>query len=291
MNKNVFYPLENNYQKIKKIFGEDFLIKSIEDKIELNDFLECNEVLSQLVYGKEIASLILDRNIDKIKKMYEEVEYKNLKYNFEKEFNLDEVGAILIRPETFGIIELYKKFLEEKGLSIIIEKMIKPTFEQYWILYNEGILKGLESNDPFIDFATRTFNYINNNCYLIVFKKQNKLNTNLPTSDYIMQFKGKHGSYCFDTLRGDIAFNSLSPYVVDGKTLIKSANVPLDPIGAYRLLVRDIIKSDGCHNRFDFPILFYAGQSVHIPDRTEINKNLNALCDENDIKTLIKKIK
>ena len=166
-----------------------------------------------------------------------------------------------------------------------MEKDITINFEKYWMLYHEGMLMGLKNNDPLIDFPTRTFNYINNKCHLFIVS--NNI-FDLAVSDYIFKYKGKHGNYTKNTLRGDITYNILKPYVIDGKTLTKNSNIPLDPIGLYRLLVRNQLDSDGWHNKVDLPILFYVGQGVHIPSRSEINKDLNVLCDDDDIKLLSK---
>ena len=103
-------------------------------------------------------------------------------------------------------------------------------------------------------------------------------------------YKGKHGSYIPNTLRGDIAFNSLRKYLIDKEHFVKEANIPLDPIGAYRMLIRGKIESDRCHESADIPLLFYSAQAVHIPNRYEIHKDLNILCDDSDIETIAQKI-
>lgn len=69
------------------------------------------------------------------------------------------------------------------------------------------------------------------------------------------------------------------------------AKLALDPIGAYRMLVRRKIDSDRCHEIADNPLLFYSAQAVHIPNRYEINKDLGVLCDEQDLEEISLKLK
>lgn len=71
----------------------------------------------------------------------------------------------------------------------------------------------------------------------------------------------------------------------------REANIALDPIGAYRMLVRGKIDSDRCHEIADNPLLFYSAQAVHIPNRYEINKDLGVLCDEQDLEEISLKLK
>lgn len=83
----------------------------------------------------------------------------------------------------------------------------------------------------------------------------------------------------------------LSTLCISNNTIVHEANVPLDPIGAYRFLVRREIDSDGWHTKVDYPILFYVGQSVHIPDDREIENDLSTLCTDRDVKYILKKVK
>lgn len=288
MKNKPFYPLESNYKKVESLFGKQFLEASFEDVLKSKNVLEKNEELAEFVYGKEIYNLIKDKNLDKLSLKHDELLYSLYNKKISQDMDLDKIGAILVRPETLGNISTYKKFLKKIGLNIIFEKRMNLNFEQYWMLYHEGMVMGISHDDPLIDFPTRTFNYINNDCHLFIVTSEKLIES---VSDYLFKYKGFHGNYSANTLRGDVTYNTLKPYVIDGKHLKKEANVPLDPIGVYRKLVRGEIPSDGAHLRVSLPILFYSGQGVHIPNRREIEKDLNVLCDSQEIKILSKKIR
>ena len=277
--RKVYYPLLDNYRKIENIFGLDFVNKSENDELSIDDFLYANDKLSRRIYGETIASLIKNRRIDKLDMLYNGLLSTMPNINISNEINLDDLGMILIRPETLGAKEKYKEFLKSLKLELLLEKDFKVCFEQYWILYHHG----LKHQDSMLDFPTRTFNYIDNDVCLLVFTG-NKNELEVQTiSDYLFRYKGKHGIYTPNTLRGDIAFNELKKYLVSQNEFTKEANIALDPIGAYRILARGKIDSDRCHEIADNPLLFYSAQAVHIPNRYEINKDLRILCDEQDL--------
>lgn len=286
-NKKVYYPLLDNYRKIENIFGLDFVKKSENDELSVDDFLYANDRLSKKVYGEKIASLIRNREIDKLDMLYNELISTMPNRNLSSEINLDDLGMILIRPETLGAKEKYKNFLKSLRLELLLEKDFRVCFEQYWILYHHG----LKHQDSVFDFPTRTFNYIDNDVCLLVFTG-NKDELEVQTiSDYLFRYKGKHGIYTLNTLRGDIAFNELKKYLISKDEFTGEANIALDPIGAYRMLVRGKIDSDRCHEIADNPLLFYSAQAVHIPNRYEINKDLGVLCDDQDLQNLLLKLK
>lgn len=285
--RKVYYPLLDNYRKIENIFGLDFVNKSENDELSIDDFLYANDKLSRRIYGETIASLIKNRRIDKLDMLYNGLLSTMPNINISNEINLDDLGMILIRPETLGAKEKYKEFLKSLKLELLLEKDFKVCFEQYWILYHHG----LKHQDSMLDFPTRTFNYIDNDVCLLVFTG-NKNELEVQTiSDYLFRYKGKHGIYTPNTLRGDIAFNELKKYLVSQNEFTKEANIALDPIGAYRMLARGKIDSDRCHEIADNPLLFYSAQAVHIPNRYEINKDLEILCDEQDIEEISLRIK
>ena len=285
--RKVYYPLLDNYRKIENIFGLDFVNKSENDELSIDDFLYANDKLSRRIYGETIASLIKNRRIDKLDMLYNGLLSTMPNINISNEINLDDLGMILIRPETLGAKEKYKEFLKSLKLELLLEKDFKVCFEQYWILYHHG----LKHQDSMLDFPTRTFNYIDNDVCLLVFTG-NKNELEVQTiSDYLFRYKGKHGIYTPNTLRGDIAFNELKKYLVSQNEFTKEANIALDPIGAYRILARGKIDSDRCHEIADNPLLFYSAQAVHIPNRYEINKDLRILCDEQDLEEISLRIK
>ena len=288
MRKEPFYPLEENYQKIESLFGSNYFEKSFLDELTPEEVILANDKLAEIVYGEEFAYYMKNGYLRQITALRDRLAEKYDK-DLSNKLSLDDYGLLLVRPETMGSVDLYTEFLDRIGLEVIYQKKIKIDFDQYLMLYYDGIMMGLSQNDELFDFPTRTFNYIDNPCQLMIVKA--KIPLNVPVSTYLHSFKGKHGDYSKDTLRGEIAYNSLIPYTVDGVTLDHAANIPLDPIGAYRALVRGQVDSDGWHDKVSMPILFYSGQGVHIPNRREIEKDLGVLCSEEDIKILTKKIR
>lgn len=288
MNEKIYYPLEENYKIILELFGNSFFKDIQNDNLNVKDCIFANEILSEYLYGKEIANSLKRRELkiikDKVVELRKKYDYKSLILN---DIDFNNLGMIVVRPENVGAIENYENFLKQKGLLTIYKKKVKINFEQYLLLYYHGLIP-IESK---YDFPTRTLNYINKDCYLLFTYLPNY--QSLPLSDYLISLKGKQGKKENGTLRGDIAYNELKKYVTnDGKGFIDNKyNIPFDPIGMCRLLVREKIDSDLSHNISNLKILYYVGQAVHVPDSTEILNDFSVLCDENDIDYLEQKIK
>ena len=284
----VYESLENNYGKVARIFGNKFVDDSMEDRLNPRRFYQTNEQLARIVYGEDIAKAIRDKDIKKLTEIYNGLDSLK-KSNLSGHLDLDKIGIVLVRPETYGACEQYRKFIKSLGLDIVHERDIYVDMDQYLALYYDGMCFGLSHLDDLVDFPTRTFNYINNKSRLMIVYDRRNMYANV--SSTLTSYKGKHGNVTPGTFRGDIGINALLPYVISGDELVPNANVPLDPIGAYRFLVRREIDSDGWHTKVDYPILFYAGQSVHIPDEKEIARDFNTLCTEKDLKHVLKKTK
>lgn len=282
-----FDNLNSNSKKVQNYFGNEFMQKSFNDSLNVDEVIKANKTLENLVYGQLVNSLIQHQRVDDLEELHEKFYNTIYSFDYESNLDLDKIGAILVRPEVYQDREKYKEFLQKIKLRILFEKKVNLSFERYWMLYHEQIIEGLKMGDPLTDFATRTFNYIKNDSYLYLVESNNELNLrDMTVADYLFKFKGKQGCDVPNTLRGDIAYNSLKPYIEDGETLKKCANLALDPIGIYRMLVRGKIYSDRCHSIATAPILFYSGQAVHIPNRKELQKDLNMFCNQEDIKNI-----
>lgn len=228
---------------------------------------------------KEINEFLINRKISAITEVYNYY-MDSLSLEEFKNVNFSNVGLIVVRPECFAIRKKYRNFLEKNGLEILYEEKFQLDFRQYFLLYYESFI--LE--DTMLDFPSRTFNYINNDCYLFVVIGNNQINV----SDYLCSIKGKQGRYEPGTLRGDLAYSSLKNNIMDG-ILIKDAIIPLDPIGTARMITRDKVWHDGSHSISDIPLLFYCGQAVHVPNSKEIKKDIVTLCDEEIVKKVLRK--
>lgn len=288
MSRVPYYPLEENYSKILRIFGRDFLEKSIQDELTVNDSLEANNYLMDVMYGKEVADLIRKRNYEAVKELYLSIYHKKvLPRELIQDININNIGIIMVRPETMGLCDKYEEMIKSKGLQIIFDKTLSVDFEQYWILYQHGLIH----YDCRYDFPTRTFNYVYNDCKLFVVATDETKNIEGSISDYIMSFKGKHGRYTPNTLRGDIAYTGLKNYIIGENTFTESVNIVLDPIGMYRAITRGKIDYDRAHEVATIPLLFYAGQAVHTPEDDEIERDFRTLFTETDINKIKQKIR
>ena len=96
-----YYPLLNNYDKVESIFGSDFLCKSKSDILTPEDFLIANDILSRKIYGDTIATFIKEQQTDKLDQLYYNLLSTMPNRNLLNEINLDDIGMVLIRPETY----------------------------------------------------------------------------------------------------------------------------------------------------------------------------------------------
>ena len=276
-----FGSLNNNYEKIKRLLGEKFLLKSLQDQLSVNDFKEANYKMGSICYGEDINKLLWERKISTIYEVYKEY-LDSLDINQLANVDFSNIGLILVRPECSYYKDLYRKFLYDRGLEVLYEKKMSIDFRQYLLLYYDSFIL----DDTMYDFPSRTFNYINNDCYLFVVTNNRLTNV----ADYLHSIKGKQGKYEPNTLRGDISYNLLKENVQNGQ-FIEEAIIPLDPIGAGRMLTRDLVEHDGSHNVSDIPLLFYAGQAVHVPNSKEIKRDLLTLCNEQETELILKKVR
>lgn len=287
MNNIIYYPLQDNNEIIKKLFGEEFLKNIINDNLDCSECLAANDYLSEYLYGLEISQLLKTNDVEKIKSIVEKTKnkYKH-RLSLLKNFDFHNIGLLVVRPENIGLVDKYVKFLNKKGLSLFYKKKVRISFEQYLLMYHHGLI----AKESRCDFPTRTLNYINKDCYVLLFYSNSYLS--LPTADYLNSIKGKQGKQQQGTLRGGVAYNELKKFVnIDGTAFIKKEYNPLfDPIGMCRLLVRGNVESDNAHNVSNLKLLYYVGQAVHVPNSKEIKDDFSVLFDENDIGQVEQKI-
>lgn len=268
-----FGSLNNNYDKIEKILGKEYLNKSLSDTLTTDDFLDANYKIGDYCYGKEINKLIFKRKINCIRHIYDNY-LNSLKLIKFESIDFSNFGLILVRPEVYYYRNLYRTFLEERGFEVLYEKRISIDFRQYLLLYYDSLIL----SDTIHDFPSRTLNYIDNDSYLFVVTNREKTNV----ANYLYSIKGTQGRFEIGTLRGDLSYKLLKENIKDGE-LKKEAIIPLDPIGAGRMLIRNRIEHDGSHNISDIPLLFYAGQSVHVPNAGEIKRDMATLCNDDEM--------
>ena len=150
MSNEPFYPLQKNYKKIEKMFDVDYTFKSYMDILTPNEVSLANEVLADKVYGETMSALIKRKDVKTIREIRDYILEKYEK-NLEERLILDDYGIVLVRPDTFECVDQYIAFLESKGLYVEYQKTIKIDFEQYFMLYGDGMILGLSNNDDLFD--------------------------------------------------------------------------------------------------------------------------------------------
>lgn len=281
--KNII--LHHNEDLVKSVVGQEYLQKSIDNCLDLASLTEANFKIASALYGNHLARLIKEEETAAIARLYQKEVKSNIleSVKIPSEINLDEIGLVLIRPELMDNLAECQEFLSNKNLEIIYEKDLLINFQQYWGLYNIG-LSYLEK-EKIIDFPTRTANYINLPCHLLILKGSH-LNG---VSELLTSLKGRAGEINRKTIRGSIAITALSSFInkEDCSDFHQEYRMVFDLIGIYRNLVSGKIKSDDSHKSVDIPLLFYAGQGVHIPDKNELEDNLKILLDQTEIDSLL----
>lgn len=267
--KIILASLADNHDFVRKIFGNDFYKRSIEDTLRTEEVLEANVTLMKCLYGEEVTGLLLRRDVAALNNLYKPEREMNVEF---KSYKKEEIGLVLIRPESYEYIDDYREWIYANGMEIVAEVETTLNFMEYWNMYFAELM----DYEARHDFPTRTLNYINHKLMAIIVRKP--FVSGDTVSDFLTFKKGKQGIYMQGTLRGEIAYNAFEKFVEDdGRGLVREARIELDPIGMYRKLAREEIESDYAHRCASLPILFYAGQCVHVPNQDELMKHLHIL--------------
>lgn len=273
--------ISQNERTVEAELGIEYLQQSQADTLKAEVVIEANHALADAVYGAEIAALLRARNVERLESLHED----NIRIVAPESEGLDRVtakaiGVVVLRPEVIDLAAEYREFLARQGLDIVYEKPLQINFAQYWGMYHHGLIHA----DSYSDFPTRTFNYVDKPLHLLVVTGDGVPAIGVPEA--LTALKGRQGSHIPGTLRGGIAYAALSNCVASDD--ITAFNRPeyaaaLDPIGMYRQLVRGTVESDMMHEQSDTPLLFYAGQAVHVPDVEELSRDLAVLCSEEEL--------
>ena len=143
----VYESLENNSAKIERVFGRRFVEDSTKDILDPGRFYKNNEKLARLVYGEEIARAIKNCDIKELTRIYNSINDVKQRNGLSGKIDFNSIGIVLVRPETYGACEKYRKFIKSLGLTIIYERDIYVNMEQYLSLYYDGICFGLSHLD------------------------------------------------------------------------------------------------------------------------------------------------
>lgn len=277
----------DNSLLLNRLYGSEFLAKSLTGSLDTAETIDANETLADELYGSTVAGLLREGAYEKILSIRDEItESILLPFEVLEDINMNKVGLIVVRPELYSNASLCRELLTNAGFKIITDRNIELSFAQYLSLYPHG----LAIPESHYDFPTRTLNYINKTSRLIVFSKQAESEDTRPVTTIASEeHKGTQGTFRKNTLRGHIALESLNVYF-DDKKAVDKASVALDPLAAYQKLVSGEIASNRIHNTVEAPILFYAAQGVHVPNRDEIDRDIRILCNLEDIENIRKDI-
>lgn len=180
------------------------------------------------------------------------------------------IGMVLVRPDMLHMTPVFEDFIRERFRIVASENVIM-TGGAYWEIYSHDLYRLATMHSR----LTRAAMYMGSTCRLIVFTGDDDRRTPL-SNEFVTVYKGMQGSRRANTLRGDIVYHEglrLGLHTAKVGTL-QSAT---DPFMAYRRLATE---EDGPHTSADYPLLFYTGVGVHIPNGEEISTDLLALAPE-----------
>ncbi len=279
---NRLSPLQNNELLVRKILGGEMAEISSRNLITYHDFLVSNDKLAEFVYGQGLARAVKEEKYDKIEDAYNYLQSAYFK-DSSKKISGKDVGLLLIKPEQYDNRNDYINYLQKLKLDVLYSSVKKIGINEFFLLHKDAFI----NPDTKSELPTRCFNYIDRNTFLIMVSGDPKEYGCDSISDYLSSLRGIPGKKEDNTLMGDLAYRSLSPYIVGKENFEESSNILLDPIGAYRMLAREKVKS----KRFlpegvDMPLLYYCGEGVHIPNSTELEKEIGIICTEKEIEQI-----
>lgn len=179
-----------------------------------------------------------------------------------------QIGMILIRPDMIHASNEFEQFIANR-YEIIHTENVALDADAYWNIYKHDFYRPETMHCR----LTRAALYIGSVSRLILFKEETNDTNDLPLADHVYQnLKGVQGKRQSGTLRGEIVYNNairLGLHKLDQAT-DKRLKIATDPFRAYRHLVG---LSDELQTNFKFPLLFYTGVGVHVPNAQEIQND------------------
>lgn len=246
------------------------------------ELLAYNNSVAQILYGPKILDLFKNNRQNEITDLSEIVKKRLLEPKKEilRSINFNNLALLLIRPEARFLTENIKLFLEERNYTVVLEHPLVVDLRQYWVMYNEGFLKSNLS-----DFPTRTLIYTHGESKILaLYKKQNNLQSYLNSEQ-----KGLAGIPSDKpTIRGTVILNGFEKAKKENEKLFYDS---VDPMGMYRAITSGKIDSSDPYNKCDDPVLYYAGQGVHLPENNELITNAGVLLDKCQLEELSIRLK
>ena len=251
------------------------------DKLTSTELLAYNNSVAKVLYGHRILDLFKNNQHEKIVDLSEMIKKRMLQPKKEtiESIDFNNLALLLIRPESRFLTEDIKLFLQEREYKVVLEHPLVVDLKQYWMMYNEGFLKSNLS-----DFPTRTLIYTHGESKILVLhKKQSDLQHHLNS-----ELKGSSGIPSDSpTLRGTVILNGFEKAKKENEKLFYDS---VDPLGMYRAITAGKIDSTDPYNECGDPVLYYAGQGIHLPEDYELATNAGVLLDKHQLEELSKNL-
>ena len=177
------------------------------------------------------------------------------------------LAAILIRPEMFHARGQIMDFLKQNGLIIAYTHEFCVSYTQYCKVCEDTI--GLA--EAIYNIPTRSLVYTAGQCLLVLLSDQNC--TESLADKVVRELKGTGGIYNPNTIRGGIVYQEASRLgfnTLSDPTL----QAALDPAGIYRWLVKSPLHKALKGSQPEDQLLKYNAISVHVPDQSEMKRDL-----------------
>ncbi len=241
------------------------------------ELLAYNEQVAKILYGPRILDLFKQgqyKEIEALAKVSTDRLVEPQKHLLGG-IDLSELAMLLVRPEARFLTDDIKRFLREQEYEIVLEHPLVVDLKKYWAMYNPGFMKSALE-----DFPTRTLVYTHGESkIMILHKEQAGLQDHL-----VDELKGEAGVPSEKpTLRGTVVLSGLEAAKAQDEEIFYNS---IDPLGMYRAITSGKIRSVDPYGECADPVLYYAGQGVHIPDGHELATNMGGLLKEEQLKEL-----
>jgi hypothetical protein len=210
------------------------------------------------------------------------------KFSVAEKIAQENVSFLVLRPEMYHMGDQVESFLSKNGYGVIgnITESKKISEDIYWEMYKEAITNPM----AFESMPTRTLVYTGGPSKIIFFRdliEERRRGSN--TADvFFERYKGVAGVPQSNTLRGDIIYNEAKR--LGFNSLERRGNISVvDPFYTYRHAVN---RGSGPHTKLTKDqILFYTGVSIHVPNHSEVAKDLNAIFSKEELENILRNVK
>lgn len=181
-------------------------------------------------------------------------------------------ALILIRPDMMHARNEFSTFIRDR-FKMLLEQEVEMDSQTYWTIYQYDRY----SRESMHCRLTRAAISIGSTCCVMLFEDVSTGSKNF-ADVFFETYKGKQGIYNPQTLRGGIVYAkaiTLGLHDAISSQVNKRLWYAADPFGAYRESAANNVY---CQT-LTYPLLFYTGVGVHVPDGIEIRTDMPALLE------------